>query len=166
MINTKKTLFISFVLLIINGLSYGQGYFEVDNLSANDKAKNDRIGYSADHDSGNAIFGAINQNKDSDDLNNVKYARAAHIFSTVGGAQKISTSDRSAFDRFGFSVAIEGDYAVDGLSSSGVASNRKAYVFKKNPLGIWDEYQIVTPSEALTLFGYSVAISDGIKLYT
>ncbi|MEZ4825086.1 MAG: FG-GAP repeat protein [Bacteroidia bacterium] len=82
--------------------------------------------------------------------------------------QKIVAPDRKAFDWFGYSVAISGDYAVVGaqregddiLSGSAILSSGSAYIFY-NQAGTWTQVQKIVASDRAPsdFFGYSVAIS-------
>lgn len=94
-------------------------------------------------------------------------AAAVAFFPSAAAAQtevqRFSNSDGIAFDRFGTSVGISGDYAVVGarFADPGMLGNRgAAYVFHR--IGAtWGEQQklIATDGLAQDQFGISVAIS-------
>ncbi|MES2772573.1 MAG: FG-GAP repeat protein [Bacteroidota bacterium] len=75
--------------------------------------------------------------------------------------QPVSNTDAAAFQRFGRSVAISGDYAIVG--TTGESSNAgSATIFKRNTSsGIWEpQGKLVNPNAlADDYFGISVAIS-------
>jgi len=77
--------------------------------------------------------------------------------------QKLTASDATVFDSFGFSVAISGDTAVAGAYGDDTPAGTdagSAYVFVRSE-GTWTEQQKLTASDAAAedLFGGSVAIS-------
>ncbi len=77
-------------------------------------------------------------------------------------------SDRAANDNFGFSVAVDGDYAIvgayqedeDTLGEATISNAGSAYVFQ-NVGGTWSQVQKIVASDRNNgdNFGYSVAIS-------
>ena len=75
---------------------------------------------------------------------------------------KITASDGAAYDFFGESVAISGDYAVVGAAYDGDhgASSGSAYIFKRNGTA-WTQEAKISASDgaAEDFFGWSVAIS-------
>jgi len=147
-----------------NGYNYGSAYIfkrigatwtEEQNLFASDGATDDNFGYSVSIDGDYAIVGAF-----CDDGR----TGSAYIFKRSGSTwtdeQKLTASDGSENDRFGWSVSIDGDYVIAGAykDDSGTGS---AYVFKRNGTS-WTEEQKLTASDGATWdqFGYSVSI-DG-----
>jgi FG-GAP repeat protein/thrombospondin type 3 repeat protein len=89
----------------------------------------------------------------------------AAIFTGVAKAaeQKLTASDGAALDRFGESVAIDGDTMVVGAPSDD-AFRGSAFVFVRSG-GVWSEQQKLTAGDGATFdqFGTSVAI-DGDTL--
>ena len=81
--------------------------------------------------------------------------------------QKLEALDAGDDDRFGTSVAIDGDTAVIGAflsNDDGNARNGAAYVFAfDHDTAAWTEVQKLTASDAASedFFGISLAISDG-----
>jgi len=73
--------------------------------------------------------------------------------SSTLGELKLSDIDPAAFNKFGYSVAISGDYAV-------VGANGSAFIFKREGFG-WSVQTELTAGDTATnnRFGYSVAIS-------
>ncbi|HUT91939.1 MAG TPA: FG-GAP repeat protein [Thermoguttaceae bacterium] len=74
---------------------------------------------------------------------------------------KLLAEDGSAYDNFGYSVAISGDYVVVGAPYDGPGS---AYVFERQPNATWPQVQKLTASDAQAgdEFGRSVAISADV----
>src|SRR6202022_3594709 len=75
--------------------------------------------------------------------------------------KKLTASDAAADDRFGYSVATNGEPV--GVGAYGKNSNTgAAYVFERNQGGAenWGQVKILTPSDAAAndRFGWSVAI--------
>jgi hypothetical protein len=77
--------------------------------------------------------------------------------------QKLVAGDGGAGDQFGYSVAIDGDYAMIGAPSDVVGSNTSGsvYIFTRNGT-TWTQQQQLTASDgaANTHFGNSVAKFD------
>lgn len=82
---------------------------------------------------------------------------------------QLFSSDIEAGDSFGYSIAVNGDYAIVGASAdqpTGVGTNTfgqgAAYLFKRDESGNWNEVQKLAASngESNDVFGRSVAISD------
>jgi hypothetical protein len=75
----------------------------------------------------------------------------------------LTASDGAAFDRFGCSVSISGDYAVVGarFDDDNGSDSGSAYIFHRNDAG-WTEYQkvITSDGEEQDHFGFSAAL-DG-----
>ena len=125
--------------------------------------------------SGNyAVIGALKENLDESGANSKLDAGAAYIFERDSSgnwsvAQKIVASDRAAYDNFGKSVSISGNYIVVGSyledhDTSGLnllTSAGSAYVFARDSLGVWSEAQklVASDRDAGDYFGYSVSVS-------
>lgn len=75
---------------------------------------------------------------------------------------KLSASDASEFDFFGWSVGISGGTAVVGAWGSG--EEGAAYVYEQGESGAWEEQQRLVPTNGGTVrnFGSSVAISEDL----
>ncbi len=161
----------SLLSLILITLSFGifsQDFEEFIKVVAEDRDIQDRFGWSVDIDGNYAVvgayaddFGAANPNMGS-----------AYIFQKIGTEwveiQKIFSSDQDDYDRFGWSVAIDGDYIIVGayaedhnlLDSDPLPSAGAAYIFEKNEEGVWEEVQKIIAADraADDEFGWSVAI--------
>jgi len=86
---------------------------ETHKIISSDGANDDRFGCSVEIDGGSAIIGAY-----FDDVSGQGNAGSAYVFVSSGGSwsqqQKLTASDYAANDEFGWSVAIDGDYAIVG----------------------------------------------------
>jgi len=139
-------------------------------LTASDKAASDHFGNSVASSGDTIVVGAPES-----DPGGTGNAGAVYVFAKpVGGwsgnltqSAKLIASDKTAGDRFGYSVAIHGDTVVVGASEAdpgGTNAAGAAYVFVK-PVGGWSGN--LTQSAKLTAsdkglddhFGNSVAIS-------
>ncbi len=138
---------------------------EIKKITASDGQSNDDFGISVAIDGNFAIVGAQDEAGAGDERG------AAYIFSRNEGGtdmweevKKITASDTEDNDRFGFSVAIDGDYAVVGaLAEAGAGYDRGAvYIFYRNEGGAdnWGEVKKITSSDTQDgdVFGHSVAI--------
>ena len=109
----------------------GDSWVEVDKLTASDAADGDFFGSSVAIDGDYAIIGA-----DLDDLAGMR-AGSAYVFQRSGDSwvetDKLTASDAADGDRFGFSVAIDGAYAIIGADRDDLTgfSEGSAYVFMK-----------------------------------
>lgn len=164
-----KTL-LSLILITLSFGIFSQDFAEFIKVVSEDRDVQDRFGWSVDIDGDFAVvgayaddFGAANPNMGS-----------AYIFQKVGTEwveiQKIFSSDQDDYDRFGWSVAIDGNYIIVGayaedhnlLDSDPLASAGAAYIFERNEDGVWEQVQKIIASDraADDEFGWSVAI-DG-----
>ncbi|GAB4024579.1 hypothetical protein GCM10028809_02090 [Spirosoma gilvum] len=151
---------------------------QIKKLVASDRGPNDQFGISV------AISGsliAVGANSDGeDDLggNAISGAGSAYVFNqSQGGAdnwgqeQKIVLSDYQVDVNYGYSVAIDGDYAVVGAYKDGIDANSgqpifsagSAYVLKRQN-GTWTQVKKLVASDRgpNDHFGYSVAISGSL----
>ena len=90
---------------------------------------------------------------------------SAYIFYKSGGTwtqqTKLVASDAAGSDRFGWSVAIDGDYAIIGSErDDDPTDSGSAYIFKRSGTS-WTQQSKLTASDAAATdyFGYSVGIS-------
>jgi hypothetical protein len=84
---------------------------------------------------------------------------AAYVYRKVGGGlqlvQKLTASDGSANDKFGFSVAISGEYILIGAHDrmeNGGASTGAAYLFQRSATGYTQVAEILSPDPAANDF--------------
>ncbi len=139
---------------------------EVANLTAYSRNKDDRFGRSVAIDGDTIVVGAIGQDDDRG---------SAHVFTKpdTGWANspgtetaKLTASDRTDGDQFGFSVAVDGDTIVIGADALN-ETNRSgsAYVFTKPAAGWADSTEAAKLTGSGTgngdRFGLSVSV-DGL----
>ncbi len=159
-----------FMLSTVNLFAITNNYKKVKKLTASDGQVNDEFGNSVDVVGELAIVGAWFE---SDGGNN---AGAAYIFEQNNGGinnwgevKKLTAADASAYDYFGFSVAVAGNVAIVGAFQKGIGHEAgAAYIFERNNGGInnWGEVKKLVPSDAQDYdhFGFSVGIDDGIAV--
>tara|TARA_R110002096_G_scaffold238027_3_gene429352 strand:+ start:45850 stop:48009 length:2160 start_codon:yes stop_codon:yes gene_type:complete len=91
---------------------------ETQKLVASDREAQDQFGISVAISGEYAIVGASLEDHDTTGGNTLTLAGSTYLFKNNAGswteAQKLVASDREAQDRFGYSVAISGDYAIVG----------------------------------------------------
>jgi hypothetical protein len=136
---------------------------QVAKLTASDGAEGDRFGYSVSISGDYAIVGA----RGDDDKGSE--SGSAYIFAPneVGPnswdqVAKLTASDGTGGEWFGYSVSISGDYAIVGAhydDDNGDYSG-SAYIFKQEAEA-WDERAKLTASDgaAYDYFGRSVSVS-------
>ncbi len=135
-------------------------------LTASDGAAGDEFGVSVAVSGDTAVVGAPLAPFDSEFLS--PGPGSAYVFVRSGGVwsqqQKLTASDATADDNFGFSVALSGDTAVVGAWADDTAAGAdagSAYVFVRSS-GVWSQQQKLTASDSAAgdQFGSSVAL-DG-----
>lgn len=103
---------------------------------------------------------------------------AAYIFERSGGiwsqVQKIQNSDRTAWDRFGSAVAIDTNVIIVGVyaededenGNNQLMNSGSAYMFERNPAGVWNETQKIVPNDRNSgdHFGWSVDFRDTLMV--
>ena len=137
---------------------------QMEKLSANDAAAFDYSGLSVAISGDTAIVGA-----EGNDDNGTR-SGSAYIYTRQpdGGwiqTEKLIASDAAEGDRFGHSVAINGDYAIVGAYQNDYGDDTdsgSAYIFNKLNDGSWTQQKKLSASDGATgdNFGYSVGI-DG-----
>lgn len=163
-------LFFSSALLLFSFIMNAQSFTEIFKASAFDRETEDRMGYAVDISGNYAIIGAY-----ADDFGELNpNMGCAYIFEKTGiedwrFVQKINNSDQDDYDRFGYSVAIDGDYAVIGAygedhdteDGAYLTKAGSAYIFERNEEGIWEEVQKIVASDRdeEDEFGWTVDIS-------
>jgi len=134
-------------------------------LTASDGVADDYFGSSVSISGDTAIVGAPG---DDDNGNN---SGSAYIFIRSGnfwsGQGKLTATDGSAYDSFGYSVSISGDTAIVGAYADSDNSflSGSAYIF--NRVGtVWTQQAKLTASDGVTedYFGYSVSISGNTAI--
>ncbi|MEM7373419.1 MAG: T9SS type A sorting domain-containing protein [Bacteroidota bacterium] len=144
-------------------------------ITSSDLWGNDQFGRAVAIHGQYAAVGTINEGEDANGENTLWEAGAVYVFEKDSETtswvevQKIVPSDRAKDDRFGYSVAIEGDYLVVGAIGQDLDENGgdtlvdpgAAYVFQRNAAGVWQQMQKLVAFENRfqgMAFGTSVAI--------
>ena len=126
-------------------------------LTASDGAASDLFGRSVAVDGDTAVIGA------DDDDDNGTNSGSAYVFTRSGTTwsqqAKLTASDATPADRFGGSVAVDGDTAVIGASFADDFLSGSAYVFTRSGTA-WTEQQKLKASDTAPsdFFGDSVAV--------
>ena len=148
-------------------------WYQVIKIVASDRDRNDYFGYSIDISGNYIIVGAYGEGHDVNGGNSMNNSGSAYIFErSISGlwseAQKITASDRDVNNRFGQSVAIEGDFAIVGAyyedpsnSNNSINNAGVAYLYERSSAGTWAQIQKLSASDAAVndRFGYNVEIS-------
>jgi len=130
-------------------------------LDRDDAAPGDLFGFDVSIDSSRAIVGS---HRDDDAASS---SGSAYLFdlATMTQTHKLTASDASLGDWFGYSVAISGNLAIVGshLQDSHGSNSGAAYLFDANT---GEQLFKLTPSDAAAAdqFGHSVAIDGNIAL--
>lgn len=163
-------LLLSIILITLPVLSQSQTFTEVIKAAAIDRSAEDRLGYAVDISGDYAIVGAYGDDFGEFDPN----MGSAYIFEKTGienwaFVQKINNSDQDDYDRFGWSVAIDGNYAVIGAygedhneeDGAYLAKAGSAYIFERDESGTWNEVQKIVASDRdiSDEYGWTVDIS-------
>jgi hypothetical protein len=150
----------------------------VKKITAPVRSVADQFGSSVAISGDYVIVGAFNEDEDADELNSLNDAGSAYIFrKDEGGTEnwgllkKICAGTRAADDWFGYSVSINGAFAVvgayredeDPLETNTLSSSGSAYVFGKDQGGT-DNWGLVKKLTAAVRaagdnFGSSVSIN-------
>lgn len=139
---------------------------ELAKLIANDRAADDRFGFSVSLDSNRAAIGAF-----YDDDNGMN-SGSVYIFEESGGTwtqvDKLIASDGQADDQFGFSVALDGNRLLVGANgdvNNGLVTG-SAYLFTFTSTNSWQETGklLAYDGAASDNFGASVALEGNLAL--
>ncbi|MFQ6092897.1 MAG: LamG-like jellyroll fold domain-containing protein, partial [bacterium] len=144
----------------------GTSWSQQAKLTASDGAGGDEFGISVSISGDYAIVGA----RSDDDKGNA--SGSAYIFKRSGTSwsqqAKLTASDGAAYDYFGLSVCLNGDFALIGASGAGDDLQGAAYIFKRNADGTWpsSETQKLLASDGAQddNFGYSVGLNGEFAL--
>ncbi|MBN8821875.1 MAG: leucine-rich repeat domain-containing protein [Spirosoma sp.] len=148
---------------------------QVKKLVASDRATGDFFGISVAISGSQIVAGAYQEDEDASGGNTLTDAGSAYVFSqnqggtdNWGQTQKLVLSDYVGKQNYGFSVAIDGNYAVvgayldylDATSGQPLLGAGSAYVLKQQN-GSWTQIQKLVASDraANDYFGLSVAIN-------
>ncbi|MGH9937809.1 MAG: FG-GAP repeat protein, partial [Blastocatellia bacterium] len=139
-------------------------WIQQQQLTANDGAADSYFGVAIALGDDTLIVGSSSSNVGANNQQG-----AAYVFARAGDfwtqQQKLLANDGVAADRFGSSVALDGDTVVIGAASKSIDGNGgkgAAYIFARNG-AVWTQQQRLTASDAET-FGYAVALSGDTAL--
>jgi hypothetical protein len=144
----------------------GTAWAEEAKLTAADGGPNDQFGYSVALDGDTALVGAS-----QDMVRGIPFVGSAYVFTRSGTAwtqqAQLAAADGAEGDRFGVSVALDGDTALVGADLDDAGANRNqgsAYVFTRTGAN-WAQQVKFTAVDgaAEDAFGHSVAL-DGNTL--
>lgn len=124
-------------------------------IDPTDSLFNYSFGFSISMDSGQVIIGAPANPKDFMGNDSLSSSGAAYIYNlnnqdTWVEAQKLTANDRERGDRFGYDVEISDEYcfisaAYKNFSLRGDSSLGAIYIFNKNAVGRWSQFQKISP---------------------
>jgi hypothetical protein len=142
---------------------------QVKKLVAGDAADNDYFGLTADISGDYAVVGACYENGTGTNQGAVYiFYRNQGGTDNWGQVKKLGASDKADNDRFGFSVAIDGNTVVIGANGEdgGGTDRGAAYVFSRDEGGAGNWGQVIKlvsgdPADS-SQFGYAVAIDGNI----
>jgi len=140
----------------------GTSWMQEAKLTASDGAASDWFGCSVSLNGDYAVIGAY-----SDDTSSGSNAGSAYVFKRSGTSwtqeAKLTASDGAAYDYFGYSVSISGDYAIAGANgdnNGNGADAGAAYIFKRSGTSWTQEAKLIASDGAAgDCFGCSVSIS-------
>ena len=140
-------------------------------IVASDAAAGDSFGYSVSISGDYAIVGAYGN--DDGGTN----SGSAYIFHRTGTGNSLNTWDSGlkiqhtnpyTWDRFGQSVAIDGDYAIVGTDVPNASSSGTAHLFRRTTTGsnTWDLKTTISPTNGASgdRFGRGVGISGNYAI--
>jgi len=147
-------------------------WLEYQKIVASDRAALDNFGFAVDIDGDYAIVGAYTEDENASGSDTKMNPGSAYIYKNIEGTwtqiEKIVASDRSADDNFGYSVSIDGNYAVVGAwyedenedGNETFTSAGSAYIFQNNSDN-WTQIQKIVHSDrdGGDNFGCSLSIS-------
>jgi hypothetical protein len=150
----------------------------IKKITAPNRATNDWFGCSVGITPTYAIVGAYFEDEDSNESNTLSESGSAYIFKVNQGGtdnwgqiKKLTATNREVGDYFGFSVAINGNYAIVGAFSENedandantLSNSGSAYIFKQDQSGVdnWGQIKKIVAStrSAEDGFGIGVAIN-------
>lgn len=150
---------------------------EVQKIVASDRNTDDFFGFSVAIDGNYIIVGAYQEDENDSSSATLFNPGSAYIFKYIVGTwtemQKIVPSDRAAADFFGYTVDINGSYAIIGAyaedenagGGATMSASGSAYIFE-NTADVWSQDQklVATDRGIDDYFGYSVAITDNYAI--
>jgi hypothetical protein len=160
--------FFSLIILFISVSLYAQTYTEIERVIASDRAEFARFGQAVAITDNYAVVGAYGAGT----YNNGQ----VYIFEKQGNnwvqTQILQNSDNENYDRFGYSVAIDGDWLIVGAigedddenGNNNISKAGSVYIYK-NISGTWTQTQKIVANDrsADDEFGWSLDI-DGTTM--
>lgn len=144
--------------------AFGAASWTAQEVNANDGAPYDDFGYAVAISGNTALIGAPNAEIDGRFLQG-----AVYVFTESNGtwsqAQKLTASDGTNGDNFGYAVAFDGDTAIIGAPQAAAYGPGAAYVFVQSG-GTWTQTQkMLSPYPRFEeRFGAAVALSGHVML--
>ncbi len=135
-------------------------YVEQQRLTANDGAEKDHFGEAIALDGDTLVVGAY-----ADDIGATSNQGSVYVFTRSGATwtfqQKITANDGAAYDYFGESVAVYGNFLAVGSHVSSNVAVGAVYVFTRSG-ATWTQQQKITANDGVVGddFGHSVSMSD------
>lgn len=154
----KKILILCFSVILSAG--YTQDFQEVLIGTASNQASTDRFGFAVDISGDYAVIGAPYKS-----INSNTNLGQVYVFKKTNGTwseiQKISSSSANDNNRFGYSVAIDGEYMVVGepYEYVGQVNSGAIHVYKLNASNTFSFEKRIGGSSG-EQFGYAVDIID------
>ncbi len=132
-------------------------------LNADDSGDGDHYGYSVSIDGKYVIVGA-NQSDNEYTNDGCVYIYEIDAYGNWTNEIKLTASDGEAYDYFGYSVSISGDYCIVGAygDDDNGSFSGSVYIYELDPdTGTWGNEVKITATDAAAndYFGYSVSIS-------
>jgi len=155
------------VLIALVNITFAQTYSELQKVIASDREETNRFGHAVALEGNFAAIGSYAKS------NSGPNRGAVYIYEKQNGVwvetQILINSDSENYDRFGWSVAMDGNYMVvgatgedDDLSGNNTVSKAGAAYIFENQSGTWVEVQKILANDrsASDEFGWSVDIDD------
>ncbi len=154
-------------------------WVEVQKIVASDRAQGDEFGQSVSIHGNYALIGASYDHKDENGGAVLDDAGSAYLFERDGNGtwnqvQKLVAADRGMMDRFGYSVAINNDFAMIGShfddedenGGNTISNSGSVYMFKNNGNGTWTQAQklVASDREVDERIGFSVTMSGNLAI--
>ncbi|CAN5354916.1 hypothetical protein BH20ACI2_BH20ACI2_09840 [soil metagenome] len=140
----------------------GVSWIQEQKLTATDAAVGDDFGWSVALSGSSAVVGAPGDDSSRGGL--YVFVRNGTSWAQI---DKITASDGTEFDRFGYSVSIDGDYLISGapLGGSNAGTTGSAYIFSRSGSN-WLQQQKLVPAdgEENDKFGGSVGLNGSIAV--
>lgn len=159
---------ITILFFLAGTICFSQSFSEFMKAVPTDRAADDQFGYAVDIDGNFAIVGAFSDNFGGSENHGSVYIYKRNGINDWVQHQKLISSDQEDYDRFGWSVAIDGDYAIvgayredeDASGNNTLANAGSAYIFENDGSGNWIQVEKIVASDRQTddEFGWSVSI--------